>query len=174
MVDSKQALRRAARRAREAAPPSHDFGVVLAALLQEATRVASYVPLPSEPGLDPQQGWLLPIVLRDGDLDWAEHDGSLAAAGFGLPEPTGPRLGVGAIATCDLVIVPALLVDRAGNRLGKGRGCYDRALVRATGLTVALVGDDELVQALPTEPHDIPVHAVATPSLGVVRLHGKM
>ncbi len=68
------------------------------------------------------------------------------------------------------MIVPALLVARDGTRLGRGGGSYDRALARATGLTVALLHDGELVDALPAEPHDVAVQAAATPSLGVVRL----
>jgi carbonic anhydrase len=114
------------------------------------------------------------VLCPDGDLDWAVYDGSTAPGRFGLAEPVGPRLGVDAIADCDLVLVPALLVDARGYRLGKGGGSYDRALARSSALTVALVHDDELVHALPTEPHDVPVGAVATPSRGVVRVTGKM
>lgn len=173
-MDSKQALRRTAQSAREVHPPSHDYGPLLATVIAAATRVASYIPLVSEPGLPPRPGWLLPVVLPDGDLDWALAEGGVGPAGFGLTEPLGPRLGVEAIAPCDLVIVPALLVDRRGNRLGKGRGCYDRALARCTALTVAVLCDGELVDALPAESHDIPVRAVVTPLLGVVELPAKM
>ena len=87
-----------------------------------------------------QDGWLLPVLRADDDLDWATYEGELAVGRRGTVEPPGPRLGVDAIGTCDLVLVPALLVDRDGYRLGKGAGAYDRALARATGLTVALVG----------------------------------
>jgi 5-formyltetrahydrofolate cyclo-ligase len=68
------------------------------------------------------------------------------------------------------VLVPALAVDRHGNRLGRGGGSYDRALARATGLTVAVLYDGELVDLLPVEPHDVPVNAVVTPRSGLVRL----
>jgi 5-formyltetrahydrofolate cyclo-ligase len=171
-VDSKQALRRATQQARATAEASRDFLGALGGLLEGS--VAAYVPLPSEPGLAPRLGWLLPVLLPDGDLDWVAYDGRLVTGRFGLAEPVGPRLGVDAVAGCDVVLVPALLVDLAGNRLGKGGGSYDRVLVRATGLTVALVGDDELVAALPTEPHDVPVRAVATPLRGLVHLPSKM
>lgn len=142
---------------------------MLAPLL-EGARVASYVALPGEPRVTPRPGWLLPVLLPDGDLDWVAYDGRLAPARAGLAEPLGPRLGPGAIAGCDVVLVPALLVDREGWRLGRGGGSYDRALSRATGTAVALLHDDELVDAVPHEPHDVAVSAAATPSAGLVRL----
>ena len=120
--------------------------------------------------MPPETGWLLPVLLPDGDLDWAVHDGHLTGSSRGMLQPGGPRLGVDAISRCDVVLVPALLVDRRGVRLGRGGGSYDRALARARGLTIALVHDDELVEELPREPHDVQVAAVATPGGGVVRL----
>ena len=169
-MDTKQALRRTGHTSRAGRHRDDRLLGHLEALIERATRIASYVPMATEPGIDPRPGWLLPVLLPDGDLDWAAFDGSLTADR--LQEPTGPRLGVTALASCDLVLVPALLVDRRGNRLGKGKGCYDRALARATGLTVALLHDGELVQELPAEPHDVPVRAAATPSEGVVDLTG--
>ena len=114
---------------------------------------------------------LLPITLDDMDLDWAEYTGAadLAPAGFGLLEPTGPRLGLDAIAEADVILAPALAIDRVGQRLGQGGGCYDRALPRASGEVIAVVADDELLEAVPTEPHDLPVDAVLTPSAGLMR-----
>jgi 5-formyltetrahydrofolate cyclo-ligase len=143
---------------------------VLATLLDGATQVAAYVGLPGEPFVVPRPGWLLPVLLPDGDLDWARYDGQLAPGPRGVREPVGERLGLAAVAACDVVLVPALAVDRAGHRLGKGGGSYDRALARATGLTVALLHDDELVDDVPHEPHDVRVAAVATSGLGLVRL----
>ena len=147
--------------------------MVLEPLLRTVQRVASYVPLPHEPGTAPRPGWLLPVLLPDGDLDWAAYDGRLEPGPCGLQQPVGRRLGREALASCDLVLVPALLVDRAGFRLGRGGGSYDRALGRATGRTLALVDDGELVEQLPAEPHDVAVHAAVTPSLGVVALSAR-
>ncbi len=177
MVDAvKQATRRTALEARSrrtdvpgAAAESWAF---LNSMLDGARLVASYVPLPGEPGLAPRPGWLLPVLLPNGDLDWAVHDGRLRSGRSGLQEPAGARLGVDALTDCDLVIVPALLVDRCGSRLGRGGGSYDRALPRTSGLRLALLHDGELVEQVPVEPHDVQVHAAATPSLGVVRLWG--
>lgn len=165
----KQNMRHKAETLREA-KQRVDLSDVLAALLDTAGSVASYVGFGAEPYVPPRPGWLLPVLLEDDDLDWARYDGELASGRRGLLEPTGPRLGVTAVATCEVVLVPALLVDRAGNRLGKGGGSYDRALARATGLTVALVHDDELVSEVPHEEHDVPVRAVATITGGLVVL----
>ena len=145
-----------------------------------AATVAAYVSIGTEPGT----GWLLdglrvagtrvvlPVLLPDGDLDWAAYDGdgSLAPARFGLLEPTGRRLGVDAIGTADAVIVPALAVSSTGMRLGRGGGSYDRALGRVPigTFTCALLYDGETGLDVPVEPHDRPVTAAATPS-GITR-----
>ena len=113
---------------------------------------------------------LLPVLLPDGDLDWARYDGTLVAGQRGLPEPPGPCLGREAVAGCCVVVVPALAVDRTGTRLGRGGGSYDRALARTSALVVAALHDGDLVDTLPVEPHDVPVHAVVLPGRGLVRL----
>ncbi|ATO15144.1 5-formyltetrahydrofolate cyclo-ligase [Micromonospora sp. WMMA2032] len=150
-------------------------------------RMTAYVPVASEPGgddlpdvlraaLPADAGLLLPVLRDDLDLDWAAYTGreSLRAAGRGLREPTGPPLGRAAVAGADLVVVPALAVDRRGVRLGRGGGSYDRALARVpAGVpTVALLHDGELVTSVPAGPHDRPVHCVITPSDGLVAVPG--
>jgi 5-formyltetrahydrofolate cyclo-ligase len=167
-------------------------GLVRAELLElvrrlRPRRMTAYVPVGSEPGgpelpevlwaaLPPQAELLLPVLRPDLDLDWAGYagPGSLVAAGRGMREPSGPRLGVTAIADAELVVVPALAVDRRGLRLGRGGGSYDRALARvpASTVTVALLHDKELVELLPAQPHDRPVRAVITPSGGLRTLVG--
>ncbi|MGH8970323.1 MAG: 5-formyltetrahydrofolate cyclo-ligase [Actinomycetes bacterium] len=115
---------------------------------------------------------ILPLLRDDLDLDWAEYDGpGRVAQGLrGLWTPTGPRLGVHAVATTDVLLVPALAVDRSGRRLGRGGGSYDRALARvpAGRPVVALLYAGELHPGVPVEPHDRPVTAAALPS-GVSR-----
>jgi 5-formyltetrahydrofolate cyclo-ligase len=152
--------------------------------IQMAGTIAAYCSVGSEPGT---RGllfalWkrgsyvLLPVLLPDGDLDWASYEGpdSLAAGPRGLlePGPAEPRRGPGAIARADLVLVPALAADRRGNRLGKGGGSYDRALARVGGLvpTVALLFDGELLDEVPAGPHDVRVRLAAQPQEGIFRL----
>jgi 5-formyltetrahydrofolate cyclo-ligase len=117
---------------------------------------------------------VLPVLLPDGELDWASYEGpdSLAPGPRGLLQPVEPVRGPGTVARADVVLVPALAVDVSGNRLGRGGGSYDRALARVGRQvpTIALVYDGELVPSVPAEPHDRKVRAVARPSHGVTRL----
>jgi 5-formyltetrahydrofolate cyclo-ligase len=114
---------------------------------------------------------LLPVLLPGGDLDWASYEGpdSLVAGPRGLREPGEPPRGVDAVARADAVLVPALAVDGAGRRLGRGGGSYDRALARVGPLVplIALAYDDDLVEHVPAEGHDVPVRAVVTPRAGI-------
>jgi 5-formyltetrahydrofolate cyclo-ligase len=116
---------------------------------------------------------LLPLLLPDGDLDWASYEGpgSLAPGPRGLLEPAEPPRGTAAVASADLVIVPALAADRRGVRLGRGGGSYDRALARVGGPvpTVALLYDGELLDEVPAGPHDLPVRMIVQPGKGITR-----
>jgi 5-formyltetrahydrofolate cyclo-ligase len=117
---------------------------------------------------------LLPLLLSDNDLDWASYEGpdSLAPGPRGLLQPTEPPRGPAAVTSADLVIVPALAVDRSGLRLGRGGGSYDRALSRvgAAVPTVALIYDGELLDEVPAGPRDQRVCMVARPGEGITRL----
>ncbi len=147
-----------------------------------ATWVAAYVGVGHEPItlplLDALRGAgrqvILPVLLPGRKLDWASYEGpdSLTPTRLGLLQPSGRTLGVEAISTASVVLVPALAVDRDGTRLGRGGGYYDRALVRVPRDTAvwAVLFDDEVVPSLPSETHDRPVSGVATPS-GITRLN---
>jgi len=117
---------------------------------------------------------LLPRLQPGGDLDWASYEGpdSLVPGPRGLQEPGEKPRGVDTIARADVVLAPALAVDHAGNRLGRGGGSYDRALARVGPLipVIALLYDAELLGRLPAEPHDTPVRAVARPEAGITWL----
>jgi 5-formyltetrahydrofolate cyclo-ligase len=147
-----------------------------------ATSVAAYVPLAFEPGgpdLVPALAaavprLLLPVLLPSRDLDWAVHDGPLVPGPLGLSEPAGRRLGVAAVRSVELLLVPALAVAHDGTRLGQGGGSYDRVLTRvltraaagaAAGVTapaVALLHPGERLPSVPAEPHDQRVTAALT------------
>jgi 5-formyltetrahydrofolate cyclo-ligase len=123
--------------------------------------VALYLSFATEPGTGPLIEWLAdqrvralaPTLLPDADLGW-------------MDVPDGAPLGLDAIADAEVILVPALAVDLRGHRLGRGGGSYDRALTRVRpGQTVlAVVHDDEVLDAVPFEPHDRIVDGALTPS----------
>jgi 5-formyltetrahydrofolate cyclo-ligase len=149
--------------------------------VRRAATVAAYVSLPGEPGTAPLLDALsaggkrviLPVLLPDGDLDWAAYGGprDLRPARFGLLEPVGEPMGPDALANADVVLVPGLAVDPDGVRLGRGGGSYDRALGRVPvgTFTCVLLYDGEVGVPVPVEPHDRRVGWAATPS-GLVQL----
>ena len=152
--------------------------------VQMAGTVAAYYSIGSEPDTRGlvfalwKRGTyvLLPLLRPDGDLDWASYEGpeSLLAGPRGLQEPGEAARGAGAVASADVVLVPALAVDRQGNRLGRGGGSFDRALARVGPLipVIALLYDSELVERVPVEEHDTPVRAVVRPGYGVTTCAG--
>ncbi|CAO5245827.1 5-formyltetrahydrofolate cyclo-ligase [Frankia sp. AgKG'84/4] len=134
--------------------------------------VAAYVGLPEEPDLGDLLARLvahgtrvlLPTLRCDLDLDFRAHVGTLVPGALGTREPPAAA-PAGDLAEAGAVIVPALAVDRAGRRLGRGGGSYDRALARAVGATViAVIYDQELLDLVPSEPHDRSVDIIVTPS----------
>ena len=149
---------------------------------QMAGTVAAYVSIGTEPDTRGliyalwKRGTyvLLPLLLDDNELDWASYEGpdSLGPGPRGLLQPTEPPRGVTSVTSADLVIVPALAVDRRGHRLGRGAGCYDRALARVGAVvpTVALIYDDELLDEVPAGPLDQRVRMAAQPRSGITRL----
>ena len=104
---------------------------------------------------------LLPVRLSDNSLEFRIWDGnpSNLVRNGKLEEPSGERY----LDPIDLMIVPALAVDKKGNRLGRGGGSYDRALDSFSGFSVALVYENEVLEELPTEEHDVPVRLLLTP-----------
>ncbi len=144
--------------------------------LEPPALVAAYVAVGTEPPTLPLLAALgargvrvlLPVVRPGHTLDWSDAPASAArpAGPLGLLEPAGPLLGPDAVRGAGLVLLPALAVDRAGVRLGRGAGYYDRALAgwARTPVLLAVVFDDELLDAVPAEPHDQRVDGALTPS----------
>jgi len=179
---AKAELRRqliAARKARPSTRRADDARrlaeVGLGALPAGASTVAAYAAVGTEPDSRPlidalrSRGLrvLLPVLLPDGDLDWAPYPGwaSLVPGPHGLLEPPGPGLGPDAVQDAVLVLVPGLAVDRRGRRLGRGGGSYDRVLARIPrARSLVVVYDEEVLDEVPVLPHDRPVGGALTPS----------
>jgi 5-formyltetrahydrofolate cyclo-ligase len=173
----KAALRSQLRDARKAASPApmidQVFHAVKAFGISPGQAICAYAPTRYEPGsigmLDALKtaGFqvLLPVVVPDSVLEWAEYDKNTLRPGlYGLREPMGPLLGSQALSLATLALVPALAVDCSGVRLGQGGGHYDRSLHLARAPIVAMVREEELLERLPCQSHDIRVDAALTPS----------
>lgn len=169
--------RRRARSTPERAAAAEALAAALLGRLAGVGTLAAHVPDATEPGSGALPAAfrrlgvpvLLPVVPDDGALlHWGRWTGELQPGRYGLLEPVGPRAGPAAVQAADAIVVPALAVDRSGIRLGRGGGYYDRALVHARpdAVLVAVVFDDEHVDALPREPHDLAMTAVVTPAGG--------
>jgi len=145
---------------------------------EHASRVLAYVALEDEASLEDVlrdvlasgRGLLLPRMGGDGLVFVAIRGlGTLRAGRFGVLEPDdGPseKLEVG-----DLALVPGVAFDRAGGRLGRGGGYYDRSLPRATSspLVFGVGYADQLVDAVPMGRHDRRVDGIVTDA-GIVRV----
>ena len=138
-------------------PENQLFTANLLAVVTEIkpARVATYVSYPSEPDTAEfiqkliEQGItvMVPETLPDGFLNWYE---------FGTA--TKMTLSAG-----DLLFVPALAVDLAGNRLGRGKGYFDREIENLSGVVIyAVVFDSEVLASVPVESHDKRVDGVVT------------
>ena len=64
----------------------------------------------------------------------------------------------------DLILVPGLAFDWNGNRLGRGRGFYDRLLAKTSGLKCGVGYDFQLIGKVPAEPHDARMNFIVTPA----------
>lgn len=113
------------------------------------------------------QKLILPRVGTEGQPELCEvrNINDLEISSLGIPEPKKdcPSIHPHEV---DFFLVPGLGFDRAGNRLGHGSGFYDRLLAQASP-TAFLLGygyDFQIIPAIPHEPHDVRVHALATPS----------
>ena len=185
-LEAKKKLRQHARADRELQRNSERklfqwLHLLTAQEMLNAVTIATYISYGDEPNtsalnsqlLAQQKKLILPRMRQDKSLEWVPWNGTavnLKSQG-NIKEPIGNSLAENQLATIDAVIVPALLVDRRGFRLGQGGGSYDRALKELSIFSphvwsVALVYDGEVTSSnLPIEAHDVPLNAVATPEL---------
>jgi 5-formyltetrahydrofolate cyclo-ligase len=146
--------------------------ILSASELKNATNVASYISYEFEPETsDINQRLIkdgkkvfLPRLLENNDIQWVSWNGSSEnlTKVEKIYEPIGDAVEV----ELDVIILPALHIDRMGNRLGQGGGSYDRALSRSKAFKIALLHYGELTsEILPVQPHDEKVDATATPEI---------
>lgn len=129
-----------------------------------AASVMAFVGFKGEPDTDPLfarvradgKRLLLPRV-EGGLIVVADADGPMATSRFGVSEPQGPAVSPDEVG---FVIVPGLAYTMAGDRLGYGAGYYDRFLPTVHAPNVGVCFDEQIVDDLPVEAHDIRVDRV--------------
>jgi len=145
------------------------------AVWKKASAILFYSPLPSElniqslmfRALEAGKIVTLPRFIPESSsysafrlMDLAEdcHPGK-----FGIHEP---KAGCPAVPLnqLDLVLVPGVGFDAAGRRLGRGRGFYDRLLPDISGVKCGIAFDEQVLDEIPAEPHDIRLDCILTPA----------
>ena len=138
-------------------------------LFRQASCIALYHALPGEVQtaafIDKwyrEKRLLLPVV-KGNDLQLLLYAGkeSLKAGAFGILEPADTCLPV-AENEIDLVIVPGVAFDRERNRLGRGKGFYDRLLSTLDVPKVGICYDFQLKDSIPVEPFDRKMDLIVT------------
>lgn len=95
------------------------------------------------------------------DLEILPYDETrLELGSFHIEEPTGDEIVDPD--TMELIVVPAVAYDRKGNRLGRGKGFYDRLLRESRATKIGVGYEFQLLDELPVEEHDVPVDYVIT------------
>ncbi len=134
------------------------------------TRVATYISFGSEPStqlfineLITHKIEVIVPKVSGTDLKWFRFDGrSTVYSALGMQEPDIAALEEVTLLPTDLMIIPALAVDRMGNRLGRGKGFFDRALAGMSNLVFAVCFEAEYIETLPSEEHDRKVQGLVT------------
>jgi 5-formyltetrahydrofolate cyclo-ligase len=146
--------------------------------LSTSKSIASYLSYGDEPSTvslnekiaDLGKELLLPRTNAHGEITWIKWQPKMEFERDRKRKNLMQPIGEVFESSIDVVILPALRVDRSGVRLGQGGGSYDRALAHGTMATdawkVALLHDEELSsESLPREDHDVRVDAVALPEI---------
>jgi 5-formyltetrahydrofolate cyclo-ligase len=142
---------------------------------QQARSILFYVPMPDEidvrillqetisskktvalPRFEPGTNCYVAHQIQCADKD-------LAPGKFGILEPR-PSCEPVPLNHLDFVLVPGVAFNSVGARLGRGRGFYDRLLARVAGVKCGIAFDEQLVDEIPAEPHDMKMNYIVTPT----------
>ena len=83
---------------------------------------------------------------------------------YGIQEPSPENRIIMTPDMFDLVIVPGVVFDKKGRRIGQGKGYYDRFLELTSAFRLVLAFDCQLLENVPSELHDIPMDAILSES----------
>lgn len=95
------------------------------------------------------------------NLDILPYDRTrLSLGAFQIEEPQGDETSD--ISDIELIIVPGVAYDRAGNRVGRGKGYYDRLLSTSRATKIGMAYDFQIVDSIDAEDHDVRVDMIIT------------
>lgn len=129
---------------------------------QEAKVIGLYAPIKNEVNAmllmqDHTKEFAFPKILGDGIMRFHDGDGDLAIGQYGIMEPINSKQ-----VQPDLIIVPIVAFDRENDRLGYGKGYYDRYLERFPTKTIGLAFNFQKVDDIPKQKQDIPLDYIVT------------
>ena len=165
---NKSELRNQVRNARKVHPVNTNFEYLLTVTeIMKAEVIASYFPTENEPSpitlneelINLNKIVLLPRITSN-SLEFAKYSGENLTKNGIFNEPAGPKFNE----EIQVILVPALAVDKTGIRLGQGGGYYDRFLPSTKAFRIALINEDEFVESIEADSHDQKVDAVALAS----------
>ena len=86
----------------------------------------------------------------------------LKPGAYNILEPKKEKVQEISVDELDLIIVPGVGFDRQGNRIGHGKGYYDKLLRNFKALTIGLAFEFQVVENIPNEKHDISIDMIVT------------
>jgi len=92
-----------------------------------------------------------------------DHWEDLEFGAFGILEPK-EVIEIKHPSEFDIIMVPGVAFSKKGDRMGQGKGFYDRYLKESTAVKVGLAYDEQILDELPTEEHDVPMDIIITDS----------
>ncbi len=142
---------------------------------QNAKSILFYAPLPNEVDIWPLVSEALAtgkvVALPGFDAEENSYVGrqienletDLDRGQFGIREPKRdcPEILLNRL---DLTLVPGVGFDLAGGRLGRGKGFYDRLLSQISGTKCGVGFDQQIIEGVPIESHDVPLNCILTPT----------
>ncbi len=134
---------------------------------EQAQNVLLFWPLPDEINTIPliERAYavgktiFLPVVVGDDLVIKPYNPMAMKPGAFGILEPQGDPVSP---VQLDLIIVPGVAFDATGNRMGRGKGFYDRLLAGTSATTIGVCYAEQYYLSIPTEPHDVPLNDVIT------------
>ncbi len=133
----------------------------------KSKKIASYISFGSEVythGLikeySKKKEFFVPFI-KNGDIflsrinSWEELESGI----YGILQPKEPKIENGGI---DVIIVPGIAFDENGNRIGYGKGYFDRLLKKISSIKIALAYDFQVLKNIPNQEHDVKMDMVVT------------